>query len=128
MPRISRLIMDDGPPYPHGPGTTDPSSASKRDPVLQSRAQPRCLSVVQPPVKAKPSFADKRRPVFIPKSWLPSLSLRRVVDFSVVLPGWVEKRVHILFIWQNPHIRLPVSAASHTLFPLCFHSAMLESS
>lgn len=33
-PRRSRLIIDDGPPY--GPGTTDPSSASKRDSALQS--------------------------------------------------------------------------------------------
>lgn len=33
-PRRCRFMMDDGPPY--GPGTTDSSSASKRDPVLQS--------------------------------------------------------------------------------------------
>lgn len=30
------------------------------------------------------------------KSWLPSRSLR-----GVMFPGWVERRVHILFIWLN---------------------------
>lgn len=56
-----------------------------------------------------------RCPLFF-KSWLPSLSLHSGRDFSVVLPGWVERRVHILFIWLDHFTSASPFPPLHTLY------------
>ncbi len=108
--------MDDGPP--DGPGTTDPSCASKRDPALQSPgAAPLPLGI---PTTSGPSETSLWKcllclvPVF--KSWLPPLSRHSGGDFSVVLPGWVERRVHILFIWLDPFTSASPFPPLHALY------------
>lgn len=116
-PRGSRLIMDDGRPF--GPGTTDTSSASKRDPALQSPgAAP--LPLRTPNLRSERNLPSKMLDfslVPVSKSWLPSVPLR---SLYVMLPGWVEKtRSYLIYLAGPLHIRLPVSAAPHTLFSVC---------
>lgn len=85
------------------------------EPGRSAAASPRS----QPRVKAKPPFANVGfRLVPVSKSWLPSVSLR---SLYVMLPGWVEKktRSYLIYLAGPLHIRLPVSAAPHTLLSVC---------
>lgn len=115
--------MDDGRQF--GPGTTDTSSASKPDPTLQSPGAA-SLPLGSPNLRSKRNLPLKMFDFFlipVSKSWLPSVSPR---SFYVMLPGWVERRVsYLIYLAGALHIRLPVSAASHTLFPVCWRFSML---
>lgn len=98
-PPRTRLIMDDGPPL--GPGTADPSSASKRDLALQSPGAASLL-LGRPDLQSKRNVPLKMFPIlnhgchlFLPAA---SLTSPRCCQ------GWVERperRVHILFIWPD---------------------------
>lgn len=122
--------MDDG--RPHGPATTDSSSASKPDLALQSPAA-WSLSPGGPPLfQSERKRFEKRSDffkIFLLKSWSPPVPPR---SFSCDVARLSRKTRSYLIYSAGPlHIRCPASAAaadSRTLFPVRRRSSAAERS